>query len=201
MYLKFLSTPPSRVATLCSYVVSTTLSVSIHATLAGGDGFRCAEIGLRFKFLSTPPSRVATNGKRAYTQIVRKFLSTPPSRVATVCTNGAERTFYVSIHATLAGGDDTTKYVYVTYYIVSIHATLAGGDFFASDRMTGRLSFLSTPPSRVATGSRIALAKEAARFLSTPPSRVATFGCCVFAAINYVSIHATLAGGDGSWAA
>ncbi len=80
---------------------------------------------------------------------------------------------------------------------VSIHATLAGGDTWLRSSRARRRSFLSTPPSRVATCFSSAVF-SARMLLSTPPSRVATFrtahsrGCSC-----YVSIHATLAGGDG----
>ena len=57
---RFLSTPPSRVATYEStdeYLID---NVSIHATLAGGDVSYLLGNGVTFGFLSTPPSRVAT---------------------------------------------------------------------------------------------------------------------------------------------
>ena len=59
--------------------------------------------------------------------------------------------YEVSIHATLAGGDTGTYYLYDGINVVSIHATLAGGDTAAKAALNGRKSFLSTPPSRVAT--------------------------------------------------
>ena len=103
-------------------------TVSIHATLAGGDAPRPAMYLAWITFLSTPPSRVAT---RRYTQIFRRvsgfyprhprgwrlrcsvrgahppleFLSTPPSRVATPILLVLAFQLLVSIHATLAGGD------------------------------------------------------------------------------------------------
>ena len=102
----FLSTPPSRVATLHDLAANHRVDVSIHATLAGGDVLRgngvvrrvlvsihatlaggdftiIARLTVTCMFLSTPPSRVAT--RRLQTQGGRngEFLSTPPSRVAT----------------------------------------------------------------------------------------------------------------------
>ena len=101
----FLSTPPSRVATLIVHFLSTPFSVSIHATLAGGDEGEHRISMSRYLFLSTPPSRVATVGwaiahpftlcfyprhprgwrqpPEAGTAEAGEFLSTPPSRVAT----------------------------------------------------------------------------------------------------------------------
>ena len=127
----------------------------------------------------------------------------------------------VSIHATLASGDcggPALRRSHFCFYPrhprgwrrlqrdderhdgrVSIHATLAGGDRRAR-RWTRRTStFLSTPPSRVATFSGASagsfvlgfyprhprgwrpadafMADATIKFLSTPPSRVATPGC------------------------
>ena len=102
----------------------------------------------------------------------------------------------VSIHATLAGGDLEHPSQLGEVSGVSIHATLAGGDVDAiwAARLDG--TFLSTPPSRVATFPIIQAINKCYLFLSTPPSRVATMpmGCAPSA--RSVSIHATLAGGD-----
>ena len=57
----------------------------------------------------------------------QKFLSTPPSRVATDDRKPLRATLYVSIHATLAGGDRIWMLM-LERLVVSIHATLAGGD-------------------------------------------------------------------------
>ena len=215
----FLSTPPSRVATFCKsgcirYVSDfyprhprgwrrrrmlsalANRCISIHATLAGGDGRHVprAAVQLYFyprhprgwrpaswrppprstpflstppsrvattvsdkdkvlvEFLSTPPSRVATRLKDLGLTIRERFLSTPPSRVATLwsCARSTAPAYFyprhprgwrrrsfihkvvfqgISIHATLAGGDDTPFEGGVSaYHPVSIHATLAGGD-------------------------------------------------------------------------
>ena len=127
----FLSTPPSRVATLeeqqkqfgnVAFLSTPPSRVATHK----GERVLTA----REAFLSTPPSRVATDKERNESSIVL-FLSTPPSRVATCrcwrCYHNADR-FYprhprgwrrqhdysrrerheVSIHATLAGGDNAS---------------------------------------------------------------------------------------------
>ncbi len=101
----FLSTPPSRVATGTASARRTSRRVSIHATLAGGDMGMAGRTGGTIMFLSTPPSRVAT----------------------------AEPAF------TIRAAD------------VSIHATLAGGDAGNFAFCCCHCEFLSTPPSRVAT--------------------------------------------------
>ena len=126
------------------------------------------------KFLSTPPSRVATakNWKpwKAY-----KFLSTPPSRVATATfkeLNFSLEGFYPR-HP--RGWRLVAGFVNYGPADVSIHATLAGGDSTSAAVAGTAHTFLSTPPSRVATGNRNA---------PDAPS-------------EDVSIHATLAGGDG----
>ena len=56
----FLSTPPSRVATGELQRFGESVGVSIHATLAGGDVMTLLERVINNPFLSTPPSRVAT---------------------------------------------------------------------------------------------------------------------------------------------
>ena len=148
-----------------------------------------------FLFLSTPPSRVATVIAYFLAPHVM-FLSTPPSRVATMLRGELLR---------MAAG-------------VSIHATLAGGDEWPEKLCTNGVLFLSTPPSRVATclslwmlsvvccfyprhprGWRPILRCSLIHlylFLSTPPSRVATTSFFIDYYLLSVSIHATLAGGD-----
>ena len=80
-------------------------TVSIHATLAGGDTISfCGNLPY-FSFLSTPPSRVATANTGKDALQVSLFLSTPPSRVATHLWDTGVHLVQVSIHATLAGGD------------------------------------------------------------------------------------------------
>ena len=171
-------------------------TVSIHATLAGGDWFTFPLIeattecfyprhprGWRHRqstawtggtmFLSTPPSRVATTRTywRAGSQAV--FLSTPPSRVATY----RYKTLFHTYHRLYPRHPRGWRHldIYCGYFGsgVSIHATLAGGDPNIPHPLRGTKKFLSTPPSRVAT---ICWTMRGRR--------------------QRVSIHATLAGGD-----
>ena len=86
---------------------------------------------------------------------------------------GPRRPFWISIHATLAGGDRKAKGD-AKSIAISIHATLAGGDPVRRPPGLVPRTFLSTPPSRVATAVRLGA-----------PNRLE------------ISIHATLAGGDG----
>ena len=102
-------------------------SVSIHATLAGGDWKTLEAVVGELRFYPRHPrgwrlQNIRNRGGRIM------FLSTPPSRVATRRDRAAGRAERVSIHATLAGGD-------------------FGLDFQSA---ISKL-FLSTPPSRVAT--------------------------------------------------
>ena len=112
-WVVFLSTPPSRVATARPRVWPWPASVSIHATLAGGDRSYFRALRRCFTFLSTPPSRVATPVEHLDTEAFyvsihatlaggdiflqsmsfgsRMFLSTPPSRVATLCARSVPR--------------------------------------------------------------------------------------------------------------
>ena len=151
-----------------------TVSVSIHATLAGGDD----ETADRWL-------------------ICKQFLSTPPSRVATLRghTAGKRQAGFYPRHPRGWRPGVAGKLAYAI--TVSIHATLAGGDRAVSPFSYRSLRFLSTPPSRVATtawswtatstrcfyprhprGWRPENNSQKAtlelEFLSTPPSRVAT---------------------------
>ena len=103
---------------------------------------------------------------------------------------------------------------------VSIHATLAGGDFKSSSRdalgkgfyprhprgwrrvkgahFDGTYAFLSTPPSRVATGLAGTYNLDDLKFLSTPPSRVAT-AICDRATFNYFLFLSTPPSRVATW--
>ena len=59
-WITFLSTPPSRVATVQVVAPVVTKAVSIHATPAGGDIVGYRNMDELVEFLSTPPPRVAT---------------------------------------------------------------------------------------------------------------------------------------------
>ena len=101
--------------------------VSIHATLAGGDPHSMVLCRAGRSFYPRHPRgwRRQSDGESSKGVM---FLSTPPSRVATHTLARCKGLTVVSIHATLAGGDDE----------------------FAATR-AGLNTFLSTPPSRVAT--------------------------------------------------
>ena len=104
--IKFLSTPPSRVATIRrTTIFEIDTVVSIHATLAGGDA--CVSVGDAYFSIVSIHATLAGGDLRVCAPLahVAGFLSTPPSRVATAALPHGIQNAFVSIHATLAGGD------------------------------------------------------------------------------------------------
>ena len=192
----FLSTPPSRVATVFNHHVFNDFFVSIHATLAGGDPVP----GLRL-----------SEGYRFYPRHPRGWRQ---NAVYELC-----HLIFVSIHATLAGGDSTRQGM--NQALFCFYPRHPRGWRPSTGGIERQIAgFLSTPPSRVATSS-VACEIEflscfyprhprgwrpaggtghctAYGFLSTPPSRVATSYIVGNRHAKVVSIHATLAGGDVS---
>ena len=195
MIRMFLSTPPSRVATVGFPFGAQPIHGFYPRHPRGWRLYRSRAAFDQVQFLSTPPSRVATSRGGIFSVPQFTFLSTPPSRVATILSPQSHTHKGVSIHATLAGGDLFVSSGAVGLD-VSIHATLAGGDGFCSScsraascfyprhprwwrrhgfaRRTNAMEFISTPPSRVATSCRNLILPHRLMFLSTPPSRVAT---------------------------
>ena len=102
---------------------------------------------------------------------------------------------FISIHTTLAGGDECVV-VNAGPQLISIHTTLAGGDYVAvyEYHHAVEISIHTT----LAGGDRTMKGgtKTKAGFQSTPPSRVATFFAASPALPCLISIHTTLAGGD-----
>ena len=146
----FLSTPPSRVATHFQDCLSIL--------------FRCFYPRHPRGWRPLPENCVQT-GKRFYPRHPRGWRQ--------LCLVFHGNSMRVSIHATLAGGDlgeipvislhscfyprhprgwrPATVHRQFFAIAVSIHATLAGGDRLRGYRRGNSHSFLSTPPSRVAT--------------------------------------------------
>ena len=173
---KFLSTPPSRVATYRLYLAGWAVHVSIHATLAGGDLSFAVIVGASTMFLSTPPSRVATCGKGEDRGMKRVFLSTPPSRVATRLPRACppcSRCFYPR------------------------HPRGWRPVNAAGRAVVG--VFLSTPPSRVATVWTPMRGSAYRRFYPRHPRGWRPGRSWRSYSHSCVSIHATLAGGDRRW--
>ena len=172
------------------------LHVSIHATLAGGDlPSVCCLVCGRW-FLSTPPSRVATYRQFVVWYAEDGFYPRHPRGWRHAEQLIPESVCYVSIHATLAGGDLQTRQsarVMVCFYPRHPRGwrqlySQCGCDprerFYPRHPRGWRpppqrtpavtTTFLSTPPSRVATLVPRTDPRRASLFLSTPPSRVAT---------------------------
>ena len=170
----FLSTPPSRVATFPRMLSSQNYSVSIHATLAGGDFGLSFCDSIKKMFLSTPPSRVATSIKDFYWWCVHVSIHATLAGGDHRLSHRLLKLLVVSIHATLAGGDHAAFVPTRSTMSVSIHATLAGGDLSKqiSDGFCNTVSIHAT----LAGGDNRMLERliELLEFLSTPPSRVAT---------------------------
>ena len=83
-----------------------------------------------------------------------KFLSTPPSRVATVVAHKRPRRWVCFYPRHPRGWRRNLRSLHNFPQYVSIHATVAGGDIPLAYRLNTFLQFLSTPPSRVATETR-----------------------------------------------
>ena len=195
---EFQSTPPSRVATLmyCD-MEGFAIEISIHTTLAGGDGKLDREKIGNHQFQSTPPSRVATeetrlsqlkenisihttlaggDRHRRKTILAKKDFNPHHPRGWRHATIDAHKlAMNISIHTTLAGGDGKKSHQQNFSLTISIHTTLAGGDLKKYHQKAPDRQFQSTPPSRVAT-----LVKDGDRV------------------VFIISIHTTLAGGDGN---
>ena len=122
--------------------------ISIHASLAGGDGVKRAEGGQQT--ISIHASLAGGNQARwSVFRVYARFQSTPPSREATRNAIMAFISFAISIHASLAGGDTSRREKSISSQHfnprlprgrrpspwcasdragISIHASLAGGD-------------------------------------------------------------------------
>ena len=148
-------------------------SVSIHATLAGGDQLTEGVGRTRGAFLSTPPSRVATEAIRVQVFFQNRFYPRHPR------------------------GWRLQSRSLISFCInVSIHATLAGGDKNLKDKIDFAIVFLSTPPSRMATIPAFKPPSSSSCFYPRHPRGWRPSSTSLLAFRIVVSIHATLAGGD-----
>ena len=237
---EFLSTPPSRVATVGQLDSSHAFYVSIHATLAGGDVVEISSGSTAHLFLSTPPSRVAT--ARDCGAIAYPFGFYPRHPRGWRPGGHGQAHGMVCFYPRHPRGWRQMPFGYIGIaWFVSIHATLAGGDNAATlnihsrdgfyprhprgwrpdhqDRGGGyRQSFYPRHP-RGWRRCRLSPLSSPKQFLSTPPPRVATLWATAIwtnwsnfyprhprgwrrSEHNYsnrgwqISIHATPAGGD-----
>ena len=193
MRTSFQSTPPSREATPLGGVKALGRCISIHASLAGGDGCSGDRVQGRGHFNPRLP-----RGRRHAHGHCRPFVGG------------------ISIHASLAGGDDLRPLargggIHFNPRLPRGRRPRDSGDSRAWSYFNPRLPrgrrhrcvrklsisavFQSTPPSREAT-SAMCSSLRWMRFQSTPPSREATAGRVTRAPRGGISIHASLAGGD-----
>ena len=193
-------------------------NVSIHATLAGGDGESVPVLQVRRRFYPRHPRGWRHQYLDKPMQMSR-FLSTPPSRVATGGRGGASQRL-LGFYPRHPRGWRPLVAASASHH--SMFLSTPPSRVATKENQILRwmnLQFLSTPPSRVATAKtriqttillcfyprhprgwrqRSQGCSEAHHFwfLSTPPSRVATCGAIYGDSTDNVSIHATLAGGD-----
>ena len=214
----FLSTPPSRVATslLCAGVKC--IVISIHATLTGGDDLNLIYYAHQRIFLSTPPSRVATRKWFVIGQKFVNFYPRHPHGWRRCATRSRCWPCSISIHATLTGGDIHHRLLpqrMQHFYPRHPHgwrrpsgtpSRRDSGHFYPrhphgwrqhKDGGQGEPEKYFYP--RHPHGWRLPIGNLPSQlfgFLSTPPSRVATGIGRPAAGHIHISIHATLTGGD-----
>ena len=162
-----------RVATDRMLQMYSYYKISIHATHAGGDQGAGRRDPSRRDFNPRHPC----GWRRVAGQIWNfspLFQSTPPMRVATPLPQCCCCICQISIHATHAGGDIRHEF---------------GG--------AGRIYFNPRHPCgwRPTAVGKVFFPTK---FQSTPPMRVATDAVALVLQTEYISIHATHAGGDGN---
>ena len=191
---QFQSTPPSRVATNHHQRQN---GCPQHFNPHHPRGWR-RNSGLiairRVQFQSTPPSRVATIHGNRHPDQNRNFNPHHPRGWRPWELKKNIDTDPISIHTTLAGGDDIEKLI-DRLSTISIHTTLAGGDLSQMHLTHKDLEFQSTPPSRVATqdwmGGVLTIQISIHTTLAGGDHTIPYAGAQID-----ISIHTTLAGGD-----
>ena len=150
---RFQSTLPSRGATILMAYHSGTLTISIHAPLAGSDNYTLIFINLILIFQSTLPSRGATKRSMIFVMKQRYFNPRSPRGERPLIRMMDFDKKAISIHAPLAGSDDKcddrksgignfnprsprgerrcSEALYAGHDGISIHAPLAGSDLNA----------------------------------------------------------------------
>ena len=154
LVFSFQSTPPSRVATVLRRWSHYECLISIHTTLAGGDGG--AFVPLLLEHISIHTTLAGGDWR----------------------TGAGSGNIQISIHTTLAGGDVKERVGDATDDI-SIHTTLAGGDRFEHMFGSDFINFNPHHPRGWRHSGRF-INPMWSIFQSTPPSRVATADCFHF---------------------
>ena len=148
-------------------------SVSIHATLAGGDNALETELAAATRFYPRHP-RGWRRGKSTITVAKKRFYPRHPRGWRLDSPLFAALHNPVSIHATLAGGDYLMPLLQYPLFCFYPRHPRGWRPLERAFDILG-WEFLSTPPSRVATPQYQQQMTQPMQFLSTPPSRVATF--------------------------
>ena len=170
-----------------------TYSISIHASLAGGDAVDYRSAIRAAIFQSTPPSREATPMAVTYTALTA-FQSTPPSREAT---NSPAKPKPLNTFQSTPPSREATRYSLMVSLAlsISIHASLAGGDDQGCVGQAVAAYFNPRLPRGRRRSRTFGTAQDAA-FQSTSPSREATRQQPKRIIVLDISIHVSLAGGD-----
>ena len=187
----FLSTPPSRVATLGVGELNVSVYVSIHATLAGGDLVPRTRPRRASLFLSTPPSRVATRCLGVGSCALWRFYPRHPRGWRQARNWKARQNFSCFYPRHPRGWRPPNQQRDQRDGRVSIHATLAGGDRLTSSEISAMEEFLSTPPSRVATRIRANGARNHSCFYPRHPRgwRLASIYCILESSKRFYPRH------------
>ena len=171
--------------------------VSIHATLAGGDAAKAEHEHYRVENVSIHATLAGGDFcSRVFASRLGCFYPRHPRGWRPVGESLSAPGTGVSIHATLAGGDASASAAGGADRRVSIHATLAGGDVPWISHSTPAATFLSTPPSRVATSKVRSSRRSRWCFYPRHPRGWRQHARDRVFHRQFVSIHATLAGGD-----
>ena len=147
----FLSTLSLRRATALETDRPPARSISIHALLAESDVQLVSFYTPFWLFLSTLSLRRATRYSRSNKRCFFTFLSTLSLRRATSSLSYFQNFARISIHALLAESDPKITSSLRPGSGISIHALLAESDKSRSNRLFGKIGFLSTLSLRRAT--------------------------------------------------
>ena len=191
--LVFLSTLPSRGATIMYILAALLTSISIHAPLAGSDERQVGSTRHFANFYPRSP-RGERHGEPCLPYSPENFYPRSPRGERQRFKTSAPKTW--DFYPRSPRGERLRRLIRIPRnHWISIHAPLAGSDVVQIVQCIPHTIFLSTLPSRGATHFSIPglFHRE---FLSTLPSRGATSGGVLRIHGIIISIHAPLAGSD-----